>query len=122
MTGWPPSFAIALGAALPLCACNAANAPQEEIDFARYGVECAVHGAQTFAKVCYFQPAANAESRVRVIRHPDGGFRVFEHAESLSGLTARDGADESIETVVGDKVVVSIGGDRYRFDVPVAGE
>ncbi len=85
-------------------------------------VECALDGGEIFAPVCSLLPSADAESLARVIQHPDGGFRVFEYGETNSGLLARDGADSSVETVEGNKVIVSIGNDRYRFEMPVAGD
>ena len=104
---------------LAIAACSSGPEPAPEV--AEQGgepVECALAGAEDFTPECALLPSADAESMARVIQHPDGGFRVFEYGDTKSGLVARDGADQSVETVEGDKVIVAIGGDRYRFDLP----
>ncbi len=103
------------------CSGEPAESPQVA-DQGGEPVECALDGGEIFAPVCSLLPSADAESLARVIQHPDGGFRVFEYGETNSGLLARDGADSSVEMVEGDKVIVSIGNDRYRFEMPVAGD
>ena len=111
---------------VPLCllaACSSQPEPAPDVT-AQGGepVECALAGAEEFEASCALLPSADAESLARVIQHPDGGFRVFEYGDTRSGLVARDGADESVETVEGDKVIVAIGADRYRFDLAVTGD
>lgn len=108
-------------AGMLLASCGGAVSP-EVSELGDQPVECALAGAQDFEAVCYFEPADDPGDTRRVILHPDGGFRVFDQAETYSGFATGDGALPAVEEVVGDKVIVSVGPDRYRFDMPVTGE
>ena len=83
-------------------------------------VECALAGAKTFTADCYLQAPSGTDAGRRVILHPDGGFRVFQSADTASGLAPADGAIVAVEEVVGDTIVVSVGLDRYRFEAEAA--
>ena len=109
---------IGLGAALSMGACSEPRVSRGDVDSDRHGIECALGGAETFTKACYFESSSKPENTIQLIRHPDGGFRVFESGETHSGLVTRDGADEVVETVVENKLIVTVGKDRYRFDMP----
>lgn len=114
-----PRFAAGL-AALLLMSCGPVSPDVSELG--DQPVECALAGARTFAADCYLQASTGTDAGRRVILHPDGGFRVFQTADTASGLAPADGAIVAMEEVVGDTVVVSVGHDRYRFEAEAGGD
>lgn len=81
-------------------------------------LECAVNGASEYASSCRILEVSNADGTYFIVRHPDGGFRRLELAETVTGFVAGDGADESSSVRDGDYVVLTIGVDRYRWKEP----
>ena len=108
-----PLFALAAA----LGACGGEVSPE----IAEQGgtpVECALGGETGFANSCRLVEVADRGETYFIIRHPDGGFRRLALAETESGFEAGDGADTSESYRDGDKVYLSIGGDRYRWSEP----
>ena len=73
-------------------------------------IECALHGAATFARTCTLERAGNGGL---VVRHPDGGFRRFTAAGD--GLVTSDGAQKASARPAGSGVEIAVGDDRYRI-------
>ncbi|QPD00148.1 hypothetical protein [Qipengyuania soli] len=105
------SMLLAVGA---LGGCSAEVSP----DVAEQGgrpVECALGNAADFEPGCRLVEVADKGATYFIVRHPDGGFRRLELAETASGFVAGDGAAASMSTREGDYVILSVGGDRYRW-------
>lgn len=97
-----------------LSACGSQPAPEAD---AR--IECAVDGAEQFARVCTLERTPGAELLLTV-RSPSGSFRRLVAAGDGSSVTAADGAEPAQVEAAGDGVIeVSIGADRYRLPVPL---
>jgi hypothetical protein len=103
----------AAGLALLLAACSprASGAPVAEGAL----IDCALGGAASFSHDCTVERTVDRGATVLVVRHPDGGFRRFKVVDSGQSLTAADGAEALAFARAGDRVDVSVGGDRYRF-------
>ena len=102
----------AAGLALLLAACSPSesSAPTAQGDAL---IDCAIGGAAQFAHDCSLE--RSRRDGTLVVRHPDGGFRRFKVVDEGHSLTAADGAEALAFAKNGDRVDVSIDGDRYRF-------
>jgi hypothetical protein len=101
----------AVGLALLLAACSPSEsgAPAAQGDAL---IDCALGGAAEFAHDCSLERRPDG---TLIVRHPDGGFRRFKVVDDGHSLTAADGAEALAFAQNGDRVDVSIDGDRYRF-------
>jgi hypothetical protein len=104
-----------LAALLPLlAACGGPPAARVE-----ERIECAVDGAAAFERVCTVERTAGP-GLLLTIRSPSGGFRRLVATRDGRGVTAADGAEPAVVTIVSkDLVEVSIGSDRYRLPAKV---
>lgn len=82
-------------------------------------VECALGNSADFRHGCRLVEIAGKGATYFIVRHPDGGFRRLELADSETGFVAGDGAAASSSAREGDYVILSVGGDRYRWKEPV---
>lgn len=100
---------------LLLVACRGEAQPQATDGATRIG--CAQGEGSAFGPDCLVERIAGEQGPEFVVRHPGGAFRRFRIAEDRSGMVVIDGADEAINTLVGDPPVleVAVGPDRYRF-------
>jgi len=103
-------------ATLSLAACGVGESPEPEGDT----VECAIGEGADFASDCTLEWIGEAGKSEFLIHHPEGGFRRFAVNENASGVTAVDGAEE---TVMVDGVPTglwqfSVSGDTYRMPIP----
>lgn len=80
-------------------------------------VECALAGAAGFEPVCTMQRDDRGETRLLVIRHPDGGFRRFAIGVKGQGLVTADGFEAAEVALKNGLVEVQVGADRYRLPV-----
>jgi hypothetical protein len=103
----------AAGLALLLAACSpsASGAPATGNTL----IDCAIGGAAHFSHDCAVERTVDRGGTVLVVRHPDGGFRRLRIVDDGQSLTAADGAEALAFARAGDRVDVSVGGDRYRF-------
>ncbi len=77
-------------------------------------IECAINGDSNFSADCQTERLSGENGVTLVIRHPDGGFRRFNVLTDGRGLEAADGAEKAkIEIVDNDKILVSVGSDKY---------
>ena len=81
-------------------------------------IECALAGNTDFGPGCRLVEVAEKGATYFIVRHNDGGFRRLELAETETGFVAGDGAEESTSYRDGDYVVLTVGGDRYRWKEP----
>ena len=104
----------AAGLALLLAACSPSEsgAPAAQGDTL---IDCAVGGAADFAHECSLERSRQDGAPMLIVRHPDGGLRRFKVIDEGHSLTAADGADALAFAKSGERVDVSIDGDRYRF-------
>ena len=79
---------------------------------------CSIGGAQDWSPDCTLE----RDGDVLTIRHPDGGFRRFRVLADGRGLKEADGAEAVQLRIVGDHMLeASVGDDRYRLPVKIAG-
>ena len=69
------------------------------------------------ADACTLERTTQDGKELLVLRHADGGFRLFEQ-QSDGSVIAADGADAAQAVRSGDVIEISVGVDHYR--VPVA--
>lgn len=100
--------AAALACLCALAACGPQSPPP-----AGDAIECALGGAQDFTPDCRYE--VSQDGRQAVIWHPDGGFRRFDLLPGGAGLASSDGAEQVIQGIMGGKLEVSVGQDRYRL-------
>ena len=63
---------------------------------------------------------ADADGKLTlVVRHPDGAFRRFAVVTDGRGIIVADGAEQAKTTIEGDKLAVSVAGDRYLFPAKI---
>lgn len=75
-------------------------------------IECAMNGAQAFAKSCAVE---RGEGALLVLRHADGGFRRINIA-SDGAISPADGSDAATGQPLPDgRFELQISGDRYRL-------
>lgn len=105
---------LALSALLLVAACDGGESPAERAEAAKTaanGIECALAGAEAFARQCTVEAG---ERGAITIHHPDGGFRrVRRDGEALVPI---DGADQGqVERLPDGGLLWSIDRDRYRI-------
>jgi hypothetical protein len=82
----------------------------KEDDMAGRPIECRIGQARDFARVCSLE----RDGDIRVVHHPDGGFRRLRIAGGK--ITAADGAESPTESRDEQgRPLVSIGGNSYRL-------
>ena len=109
---------------LAACAPGADGAPdaKDAPEAAENLIECALHGAGTFARECAVERSRQGDGVVLIVRHPDGGFRRFDVLDDGHGLVPADGAQVAeIEWREGGLGLV-VGADRYRFPATIVGD
>jgi hypothetical protein len=79
-------------------------------------VACALNGASDFASECRLVEMGEGGSTYFVMRHPDGGFRKLAPADTPAGLVEFDGSQQAASTREGDRITLTIGEDRYRWE------
>ena len=85
-------------------------------------IECAMAGAETFARVCSLEQLTGEDGPTLTIRNPDGGFRRLLVTRDGRGVVAADGAEPAAVSIIADnRIEVDIGGDRYRLPATVKG-
>ena len=82
-------------------------------------IDCALDGADTFARDCAVERSTGADGLELTVFGPDGGFRRFTVTGDGSGLAAADGADPISTAVVDGMLEVTVAADRYRFPASV---
>lgn len=96
------------------------EAHQEKIAEAAGKIECAPPGADTFAYACAIDMVHSQDGLFLTLRHPDGGFRRLLVTRDGRGVTAADGAEQTVvSTLAPDLIEVAIGGARYRLPATV---
>jgi len=104
-------------AALPLLLAGCGNSDAAADKAGR--IECVLGGAARFERICSVEGTAGPNGRIITIRGPSGSFRRLLVARD-GGLTAADGADPAIVSVLADgRSEVAIAGDRYRIPAAV---
>ncbi len=77
-------------------------------------IECAINGDSNFSNGCRSERLSGENGVTLIVRHPDGGFRRFNVLTDGRGLEAADGSEQAkIEIVEDDKILVSVGSDKY---------
>ncbi len=77
-------------------------------------IECAINGDSDFSSGCETERLSGENGVTLIVRHPDGGFRRFNVLTDGRGLEAADGSEKArIEIVEDDKILVSVGSDKY---------
>ncbi|WP_422343731.1 hypothetical protein [Parasphingorhabdus sp.] len=77
-------------------------------------IECAINGDSDFSNGCLSERLAGENGVTLIVRHPDGGFRRFNILTDGRGLEAADGSEKAkIEIVEENKILVSVGSDKY---------
>ena len=112
-------FAVVL---LLLLASCSAEEPQEAPFAVDDTIECALDGADGFARECGVERIDDDGPRTLVIHHPDGGFRRFVITDDGTGLAAADGADRTQITPRDGAIEVALGGDRYILPATIASD
>lgn len=108
----------AFTALLTLTACG--GGVKNDVDPAAERVECALDGAQDFAKDCTVERSGGEEGLVLTIGRNDKGYRRFVVPTDGRGIVAADGSDAAKVSVTGDnQVEVTIGRDRYRLPATI---
>lgn len=82
-------------------------------------IECALGKGAKFTPVCIYDYRA-AENQI-VVWHPDGGFRRFGVLPGGAGVTSADGAEDVIQGLMGGKLEVTVGDDRYLLPTKPVG-
>jgi hypothetical protein len=106
--------------ALAACSQGSEPDPSQPAEGSEH-IACAVDGAADFAEVCAVERVTGDGKLGLVVRHPGGGFRRFEVVPG-QGVTVTDGADAGTVKVVGDRLEVTVGADRYRFPYTAGGD
>jgi len=103
---------------LAACSSEASEAPPPD-DPDR--IACALAGASQFARDCWVEQHKAGAKLQLVVRHPDGGFRVFDVLRDGHGLATADGADAAQVALADGGIEVAVDHDRYRFPATIAG-
>lgn len=86
-------------------------------------INCALDGADAFARVCTLDREQGPQGLVLVARHPDGGFRRMLVTSDGRGVVAADGAEPATVAIAGrDEIEVALGDDHYRLPATVKGQ
>ncbi len=77
-------------------------------------IECAINGDSSFSSGCQTERLSGENGVTLIVRHPDGGFRRFNVLTDGRGLEAADGSEKAtIEIVEDNRILVSVGSDKY---------
>ena len=108
--------ALALPITMALAACGGGETQPQAVAGATQ-IDCALGEGSDFAPDCLVEKVEGEQGPDFVVRHPDGKFRRLRIAENRGGMIAIDGADEALNTLVGEpkNLQVTVGADRYRF-------
>jgi len=83
-------------------------------------IQCALDGAEAFARVCTLDREESEAGLVLVARHPDGGFHRLLVTKDGRGVVAADGAEPAQVTLIGtQEIEIGIGDDHYRLPATV---
>ena len=82
-------------------------------------ISCALAGAQAYSETCAVDRADADGKLTLVVRHPGGAFRRFAVVTDGRGLVVADGAEQAKTAIEGDKLAVSVAGDRYLFPAKI---
>jgi hypothetical protein len=111
----------ALVVAMLLAACGGAPG-DEAADAGKERIECALEGADAFARNCTAEEMSGADGAVLVVGRSDVGYRRLQITTDGRGVISADGAEPAKVTIVGDKLIeVAIGSDRYRLPANTSG-
>ncbi len=85
-------------------------------------IDCALEGAQAFARDCTLTEMEGADGTVLVVGRADSGYRRLAVTDDGRGVIAADGAEPATVTIIGDGVIeVAVGSDRYRLPADTGG-
>ena len=90
------------------CAAESAPTPGDAI-------ECALGQGAEFEAVCTMERASEDGAQQIILHHPDGGFRRLIVLPDGKGVAPADGAGALAQNLAGNRLEVSIDGDRYRL-------
>ena len=83
-------------------------------------VNCAVGGAEAFARTCTLDREQTASGLILTVRHPDGGFRRLKVTKDGRGVVAADGAEPADVAITGaQEIEVGVGDDHYRLPATI---
>ena len=105
---------LSMSLAMALAACSGNQEPPA-IAEGKEHIACALGGEQKLAKVCAVERAKGDDGMALIVRHPDGGFRRFVSDADGTAITAADGAEQTVALDEGDRILVTVGQDRYLF-------
>lgn len=74
-------------------------------------IACSLGEAVAFDEECIVERSGQE----LVVHHPDGSFRRLTLDPAGAGLIAADGADDSIQRIMGNWLILQVGPDAYRF-------
>lgn len=101
-----------------LAACG--GAADDQTTAAR--IDCAMAGAERFARDCTLARMAGSDGTVLVVGREGAGFRRLLVATDGRGVVAADGVDAASVTIIGDGMIeVAVGGDRFRLPADTDG-
>ena len=111
----------ALTVSILLATCGGAPG-DEAADAGKERIECALEGADAFARDCTVEEMSDADGAVLVVGRGDVGYRRLQITTDGRGVVSADGAEPAKVTIVGDKLIeVAIGSDRYRLPASIGG-
>jgi hypothetical protein len=107
--------------AMSLAACGGASG-DEAADAGKKRIECALEGADAFARDCTVDEMSGADGAVLVVGRSDVGYRRLQITTEGRGVVSADGAEPAKVTIIGDRLIeVAIGSDRYRLPANTGG-
>lgn len=115
------NYAASLALLAALTACSGAS-DNEASDAGKERVECALEGADAFARNCTVEETSGADGDLLIVGRRDVGYRRLQITTDGRGVISADGAEPAKVTIVGDKLIeVAIGSDRYRLPANTGG-
>jgi hypothetical protein len=116
-----PKRGVALVPLMLLTACDGGQGGPAA-DAGKERIECALEGADAFARNCTVEEMSRADGTVLVVGRSDIGYRRLQITTDGRGVVSADGAEPAKVTIVGDKLIeVAIGSDRYRLPANTGG-
>lgn len=82
-------------------------------------IDCAVGGAAALTPACSVERVEKEGRLTLVVHHPDGGSRRFLVKQDGTGVTAIDSAVSATVKLIGGRLNVTVGADRYLFPATV---
>jgi hypothetical protein len=110
---------LSLAAIAVLVGCSSGKNEAPAIAEGGERISCALGGAQAYSETCAVDRSDVDGKLTLVVRHPDGAFRRFAVVTDGRGLVVADGAEQAKTAVEGDKLAVSVAGDRYLFPAKI---